>query len=466
MPDDILAQIETGLLPPFRVQGEPAPTFALADRLAHHATPALSLAVIDQNAIVAARAYGRRAAGDPLAVTSHTLFQAASLSKPVGALAALRLAAAGELDLDADVNRYLRTWTLPANAFTRQQPVTVRHLLSHTGGVTVHGFPGYALGERLPTLVEMLDGLPPANTAAIRVDQLPGSAERYSGGGYLILQQLLTDLTGETFPALVQRLVFAPLGMTLSTYTPPDPQDARIALGHLRSGERLPGGYHVHPELAPAGLWTTPTDIAFFALGVMRAYRGERGALLPQAWAQAMLARPAAPGRDHPLGVQVLGEGDWVSFAHSGSNYGYRCLFVAYPAHGQGLVLMTNGERGDDLYAEVLRSAAQVYDWPGHGPHLKVLAPADPAAWMPYAGRFVLDDFPVVAFSIAPQPDRLLVTLEEPGVTTTTAVWPEAGQRFFSRDMDLELGFESPGSGQLPVLVLHRWGRSLRSHRV
>jgi len=460
------SQIESGLTPPILISGEPPQTFALPERLAHYAVPALSLALIDQGEVAWVKAYGVRATGDPLAATPHTQFQAASISKPVAALAALRLAAEGRLDLDADVNTYLRTWTLPSNDLTRQQPVTVRRLLSHTAGATVHGFPGYALDAPLPTVVEILEGLSPANTAPIRVDLLPGTAMRYSGGGYVVLQQLLMDLTGETYPALVQRLVFDPLGMAHSGYSRPDPQDPLVALGHLRTGERVPGGFHVYPEYAAAGLWTTPTDLAFLALGLSRAYTGARDAVLPQPLAQALLTSHPVAGSSYALGLNVMGEGDWLSFAHGGDNYGYKCLFVGYPKRGQGLALMTNGERGESLYMEVLRSVAQVYGWPGHDAKLKTLAPAAPAAWTAYAGRYVLTDYPVVSLTIAPQADTLTVTLEQPGGTTSAAMFPEAANRFFRRDVDTEIAFELPAAdGLAPALTIYQDGLILPARR-
>jgi len=139
---------------------------------------------------------------------------------------------------------------------------------------------------------------------------------------------------------------------------------------------------------------------------------------------------------------------------------------VGYPKRGQGLALMTNGERGESLYMEILRSVAQVYGWPGHDAKLKTLAPAAPAAWTAYAGRYVLTDYPVVSLTIAPQADTLTVTLEQPGGTTSAAMYPEAANRFFRRDVDTEIAFEPPAAdGLAPALTIYQDGLILPARR-
>ncbi len=148
--------------------GRPLPDRAMADLMQRHAVPGVSIAVIHGGKVDWARGYGVLRAGGAEAVDMATLFQAASISKPVTAAGALRLVNAGLLGLDEDINRELRAWKLPENDWTARTPVTLRQLLSHSAGTTVHGFPGYAKGEALPTLVQVLDGEPPANTAPIR----------------------------------------------------------------------------------------------------------------------------------------------------------------------------------------------------------------------------------------------------------------------------------------------------------
>lgn len=204
-----IQRVENGLTP------EKA---SIAERLKHYKVPGASVAVIAGGALEWARDYGVTSAEGGKPVTADTLFQAASISKPVAAMVALRLVEQGKLSLDEDVNVKLRSWKVPENEFTKTEKVTLRRLLNHSAGLTVHGFRGYGADEPVPSLIEVLDGKRPANSAAIRVDITPGSKGRYSGGGYEVMQQLVIDVTGRPFPQLARELVLAPLGMSHSTY--------------------------------------------------------------------------------------------------------------------------------------------------------------------------------------------------------------------------------------------------------
>src|SRR5690606_17154585 len=158
------------------------------------------------------------------------------------------------------VNDQLTSWRLPANEHTAAQPVTLRHLLTHSAGTTVHGFRGYARGEEVPTLVQLLDGVKPANSAPVRVDIPVGSRWRYSGGGISIAQLVVEDETQKPFAQAARELVLQPFGMGNSTYVQPLPAALRdkAATGHRASGEPVAGNWHTYPEQAAAGLWTTP----------------------------------------------------------------------------------------------------------------------------------------------------------------------------------------------------------------
>lgn len=263
-------RVERGLLPGIVIAGRPVPRNALADRMAALKVPGASVAVINDGAIEWAKGYGVAETGASAPVTPRTLFQAASISKPVAALAALRLVERGLLSLDEDVNARLVSWKVPENELTTTEKVTLRRLLSHTAGLTVHGFGGYPADAAVPTVVELLDGEKPANSAAVRVDVVPGSAWRYSGGGYTVMQQLVVDVAGKPFPVLLDELVLGPLGMADSTYEQPLPEDRRgaAASGHRSDGGLLPGRYHTYPEMAAAGLWTTPSDLARFLIEI------------------------------------------------------------------------------------------------------------------------------------------------------------------------------------------------------
>ncbi len=333
----------------------------MASRLEHHRVPGASVAVIRAGQLDWAKGYGVRRAGGVDAVDDSTLFQAASISKPVTAAGALRLVAEGVLTLDDDVNEKLRSWTIPANGFTAGHPVTLRHLLSHSAGLTVHGFAGYAEGARLPTLVEILDGVKPANSAAIRVDMEPGKEFRYSGGGYTVVQQLMVDAVDVGFPELMDRLVLRRVGMTGSTFEQPLPEGSRssAASAHGKRGEPVPGSWHTYPEMAAAGLWTTPTDLAKFATELWRSYHGRSKTLLPREMTRRMLTRES---REFGLGLSLPREGV-ARFQHGGGNVGYRCFLVLSIESGDGVVIMTNGDSGRALMDEILSAIGAAYGW-------------------------------------------------------------------------------------------------------
>jgi CubicO group peptidase (beta-lactamase class C family) len=331
--------------------------------LAKHAIPGASIALIENRKIAWARGYGVKELGGTEQAGATTLFQAGSISKSVAALGALVLVQQGRLQLDADVNARLVSWKVPRNSFTEQQPVTMRLLLSHRAGVTVHGFPGYAAGMPVPSLLQVLNGQSPANTRPIVVDLLPGSRFRYSGGGYTILQQLMIDVVGRSFPDMMEQLVLGPLGMAHSTYRQPLPVDRRgeAATAHQSRGP-LPRKWHTYPEMAAAGLWTTAEDVAKFALGVEAAWNGESGAILTRRMAQEMLTRQA--GGDYGLGLIVRGSGRTLSFAHDGVNAGFESRLIAYPETGQGAVVMVNRNGTAQLRKALVELLGTEYHWP------------------------------------------------------------------------------------------------------
>jgi CubicO group peptidase (beta-lactamase class C family) len=297
--------------------------------LQKYKVPGASVAVVSNGRIESARGYGVAYEDGP-AVTVDTLFQAASISKPVAAMVAMRLVEMGKLSLDEDVNAKLRSWKAPAR-------VTLRGLLSHTAGLTVHGFRGYAPGEPVPSVVQILDGVRPANSAAVRQDIPPGSKFRYSGGGYTVLQVLIEDVTGKPFPVVARELVLTPLGMKNSTYEQPLPERLR---GRAANAAKC----HTHPEMAAAGLWTTPSDLARVILEM------QRPKLLKPATVELMLT----PVMDeYGLGFGALKN----RFGHGGANVGFRCMLRA-TRDGRGAVIMTNADSGAPLANEILKDLA------------------------------------------------------------------------------------------------------------
>jgi CubicO group peptidase (beta-lactamase class C family) len=350
MADLSIQRILDGLVPPFTIKDETSIASKLSERMETLHIPGASVAVIHDGKIQWARGFGVAAMAGPK-VTPETLFQAASLSKPVTAMALLRLAQEGKLELDADVNKYLKTWKVPENNFVVNVKVTLRELLNHTGGTTVQGFPGYASCEPVPSLIQVLNGEKPANTEAITVDMEPGKIWRYSGGGYVVLQQLLEDVTGVPFPQFLQDKVFSSIGMKHSAFEQPLSPNrmAEAAMPHDSIGRPIPGGPHTYPELAAAGLWTTPSDLCLFALEVQKSLAGTTNQVLSAIMTKEMLK----PGSwKWGLGFQVgLGNGH-PYFVHNGINAGYQNMLATYNS-GDGAVLMTNGDNGLQLAKEI-----------------------------------------------------------------------------------------------------------------
>ncbi|WP_172448480.1 serine hydrolase domain-containing protein [Caulobacter mirabilis] len=357
-------RVETGLMGA-AVFGDRPETWSLESRMAHWKVPGVSIAVVDDGKIVWAKGYGVLAAGEPAPVTARTRFQAASISKPVAAAGALSLVETGQLSLDGDVSKVLKTWTLPANPYTAERPLTLRDLLSHTGGTSQHGFPGYAQGAAVPTLTQLLDGKAPASNPAITFEARPGERWKYSGGGYEIAEQVMIDAAGKPFPDILAERVFKPAGMAASGYARPDM--GAFALAHGRDGRTIPGGWHTYPEHAAAGLWTTPTDLARFGIALSRGWQGKAGGMLKPGTVKAM-ATEVKDG--YGLGVGLQGEGEAFALIHGGANRGFKANWVIHPGSGDGVAVMTNGEAGDLLAREILRAVARTYDWPDYRPEV------------------------------------------------------------------------------------------------
>ena len=319
--------------------------------------PSASIALIDEGRIAFARAYGKDA-------TPETLYQAASLSKFVAAIGAMRLVENGTLKLDEAVNETLTAWKVPANEFDSTHKVTLRGLLSMTGGIGVPGFLGYEVGAPLPTLTQILDGTPPANSQPVTVIATPGSAYRYSGGGYEIAEALVQDATGKPFPQLMRELVLDPIGMTDSSFDQPPAAAlmARATSGHFGDGKELPGRWHLFPEHAAAGLWSTPTDLAKLLVQLAQTWQGFSSIFLHRRTLEEILTRQN--GGPYGLGAAVAGDGASLVLMKRGQNIGYQGYLILYPATGQGMVVMTNSDNGSKLAEALIKRAAAAYDWP------------------------------------------------------------------------------------------------------
>ncbi len=460
-PDESAARmrrVEERIVPLGARSHDRATGVSLAERMAFYSVPGVSIAVINEYQLEWARGYGVREAGKSDPVTTESLFQAGSVSKPVAAVMALQLVCAEHLDLDEDVNHSLRSWQIPANG-TWQPRVTIRHLLSHSGGLTVHGFPGYRRDGPIPSLTQVLQGEYPANTPPIRVDTLPGTQFRYSGGGTTVLQQLLIDSTGKPFPHVARELVFEPLGMRNSTYEQPLPApkwDQAVA-GHRTGGGVVEGQWHVYPEMAAAGLWTTPTDLARLVLDIQAARAGKLHIVLSRDMVNEMLT-PHVESRG--LGFALAGSGASMRFGHGGDDQGFTCRLVAYSERGCGAIVMTNSDEGGPLLDEIFNAIAMEYDWPDYLPEEPTRVSVAADVLDRYIGMYVFRlDFTLV---VTRDGNGLVV---QPIGQEPLIFAPESEATFFSEVVDTKLTFVTTDAGAVTGVRFQQNGREIVGNR-
>jgi CubicO group peptidase (beta-lactamase class C family) len=449
--------VENALKPAMYAKGKPIAAMNILDRMKYYHVPGVSVAVIDHGKIDWAKGFGIKESGSNDPVTPETLFQAASISKPVTALGTLHLVEKGILDMDAPVNDKLVSWKVPENEFSEREKVTLRRLLTHSAGLTVSGFPGYATSEQIPTPVQVLDGEKPANTPPVRVDMIPGSEWRYSGGGFVVTQLLVADMSGRPFQDYMQTTVLAPLGMTHSTFEQPLPREkaGQAASGHQANGEVVKGRWHVYPELAAAGLWSTPSDLCRFAIELQKSVAAGSNKIISQEMAVKMLA----PGIGNwGLGVG-LGEStaeEKRSFSHGGGNQGFICMLFAFVNKGQGAVVMTNSESGNELVMEILRGLSSVYGWSILQHKEVVLVGIAPEKLMCYTGDYRAPDEPDTPVLVYIEKDQLRVKSPETG---DWALSPISETEFVYMDGGVELIFAKGDDDRYDQI--QRWGAVL-----
>ena len=456
-----IGRVENSLVGPVVVKGRPLKLAKLEDRMRELKVPAVSAAVFQFGQIEWTRAWGFANVDSHRKAGSDTRFQAASISKPVSSVAALALVSRGRFALDENVNKYLKSWKLPENQFTATEKVTLRRLLTHSAGTTVSGFRGYGLRDDIPTLLQVLSGARPANSAPVVVDIPVGSRWRYSGGGFEIVQQMIEDETGKPFAQAARELVLEPFAMKHSTFVQPLPAELRddAATGYRANGVAVDGRFHVYPEQAAAGLWTTPEDLARFSIELQKIAAGKSTKVLSQALAAEMLKKQF---EGWGLGVSVEGEGAAARFAHGGANEGYRCVLVSYRSAASGLVVMTNADSGSGVAAELVRAVAREYRWPGLAPVERTLGTADPGLFKLFTGRYEIGTrSPAVILRIEAEGNRLFAVTGD----VRSELLPETVDTFFSGDSDMRIQFLRDRSGRVTEARIWQGGVERRGIR-
>ncbi|MDF2475432.1 MAG: hypothetical protein K0S24_915 [Sphingobacterium sp.] len=428
-----ISNVESALIPPVRFAGEPA--WDITSRMKFYHIPGVSIAVIKDSKVRWSKTYGVVDLESKAPVTTNTLFQVASMSKPVSAYAALKEAELGRLAIDTDVNLYLTSWKVPDNEWTRVEKVTLKNIVSHTAGFTVSGFPGYQVTDAIPSTVAVLNGAKPANTRPVSVDKLPGSGFRYSGGGYTVMQQMLMDIEGKDYTSIMNEKVLSPLGMKNSTFAQPLPAELAkfAATAYTADGRRVEGRYHVYPEQAAAGLWSTAEDYAKFVIDIQRTLDGKSNRIISKNAAKEF----TSPFIESYIGLGVFIENyaGSVYFCHGGWNEGFSSYFIGSKTSGDGVVVLTNTNK-PMFINELVRAVALTYKWPNYIAPVNKILPSTAQEFNGYIGRYRSDKYGVIKVYQENGKLMSMQNLDSPVELIKVGV-----DTFAMRDWDFKAGF-------------------------
>lgn len=376
------------------VQSENKPQkWTLEERMKFYHANGVSIAVIKDYKIEWVKGYGWADSLEQKPVRTKTLFQAGSNSKSLNAIGILKLVQEGKLNLHGDINDYLKTWKFPYDSLSKGKKITIANLLSHTGGISVHGYYGYKRGEKIPTIVQILNGQKPANSEAVSSMYEPSLKYEYSGGGTTISQLIIEDVTGKPYDEYMWKNVLKPLGMTNSFYTQPplSSKQGMLATGYYNNGKTVEGKYHIYPEQAAAGLWTTPTDLAKYVIETQLSLQGKSQKVLSKEMTKIRLT-PYIDGKS-ALGVFIINKNGVKNFEHGGVDEGFVSQYIGTMEGGNGVVVMTN-TYNTDLFDEIIRGVASVYNWKNaYTPEIKKEIYITGEDLLPYLGKYGSGDF-------------------------------------------------------------------------
>ena len=431
--------------------------FSLSERMAYYLVPGVSIAVVDEGGLVWAQAFGVRKAGTDEPLTPETMMQAASVSKVVAALGAMRLVQDGTLSLDDDVNQSLKSWKVPSSPLAHEERVTLRRILSHTSGVGVHGFDGYARGSAMPSIRDILDGRSPATNEPVRIERTPGSTFGYSGGGYAILQQLIEDRLGESEAAYLDRVVLEPLGMSRSVFEVPLSPDrlAGAAWAHDGMGQPIEGQFHEYPTTGASGLWTTPSDLARLIIEVQNVMAGAPGKIVSNEAMSQMLTVVSPP---LGLGFWLEGEGSARRFSHDGAGDGNLSRICAYVEGGKGYAVMLNGRSSPELLFEIERGIATAFGWPDRFQVAvdEVQLSEDQLARV--VGEYRLPVNPPASLHLEADGGRVRMWASDFGDKSKVGLIATSESTFVSRESTVTIMMKLSGAGPAQAMVIHNEG--------
>ena len=332
----------------FEVDGK---KMKLEERLKIAKVNGLSSIIIQDGEVYATKQYGLADVEKGIAVTENTIFQAGTLTLPLTAFAILRTVELGKLDLDKDVNDYLKNWKLPINRFTKKRAVTTRALLLKKVKFNSASKPkGYAYNESIPTFTQILNGDTPAKNNKVTVHKKRNKKGNYSYFGELIMQQMLEDIYQKSFVEIMQELVLTPLEMNESFIATKLPLDKKsiTATGYMKDGSPVPGGQYHYPELGSSGLWTTPNDYAKFVLEIMAAYEGKSD-LLSQEMTRSAL-KTVDDTSSKCLLMNASSQNSMISYGAAST--GFRTQFHASAKHKWAIISFMNSWENWQMMAE------------------------------------------------------------------------------------------------------------------
>lgn len=452
-----ISWIENNLREHVIIEGQEK-SFSIDERMKMLHVPGASIAIIKDGEIVFAKGYGIANESTGTMVNTHTLFQAGSISKPIASLAVLKLVQDGKLDLDEDVNSYLKNWKLPETEFTKTEKVTLRRILNHTAGLNAHGFPGYSAGDDIPTTIEILNG--EGNTKKIESIKVPGESWKYSGGGYTIMQQVVNDVTGMSLIEYMEKYILPEIGMTESTfkYDLDDSTKAKVSAAYRENGKIYKGEWLSYPETAAAGLWTTPTDLAKYCRYMQQLNSKEIDGI----FSKDIIDQVFSPGLNNwGLGLSLSGEGDSLCFEHSGKNAGFTNDFKAFTNSGDGIIVMTNGDNGFDLIRDIFRAVSTFYDWNFNKYIYAKPIELSKAELTPFTGEYELPMGQKIALIVAKvkKSKVVLSSKQLPGKVVLTAI---SENEFIDLNTGMRVNFMSDEAQKVTHFILNEQMKATR----
>lgn len=453
--------VEQGLRLPVVFENDAVATFSVLDRLSFYKVPGLSFALIDNGKVAWSNGYGNLSSSSDKPVTRNTVFQAASLAKPVTAFALMRMHDKGKIDINRPINAYLRSYQLAGTQPGAEKLITFENLLNHSSGLSAGGYMGYVQGELIPTDLQTLLGQVPANTKPVALELIAGKQVMYSGAGYTLAEVALQDKFGKPFEQLMATWVLQPLDMQHSSFDMAYPQQTKVevALGHDSTGAVIEGGWRVHPEQAAAGLWSTAENLANLAVELTKGYHGNSDVISKRS-ARQMLA-PVKPEEDlsayfggQPAMTFVTdGEGERFLFKHNGGNSGYRSFMIMYPETGDGAVFLTNSDAGFSVGFDMIRAASAVYNWPDYKAKAYRKRKVDLIQQRRLLGDYEFENGVQVSLIKSQQADGIAVTFPNGDIYPLSGV--DDKHQYVHQDSGLEVSF-TDADGQLSVFLYNQ----------